>query len=117
MPSIAHHRPVICLLAGVMGYQNIRIEGDAWTADLTFCFAAPGTAAVSSTLIKNQARGDVDRLGTSAASAVIDVRLAAIPGDFRATANEAFDATCMRKLHDLGRDQAAKGNPWSRTTR
>jgi predicted acylesterase/phospholipase RssA len=65
------------------------------------------------TLIKAQARGDVERLQTMAQRSAITFRLAAIPESFSAQASEAFDRDYMRRLFDTGFKQARTGYPWA----
>ena len=66
------------------------------------------------TLIKNQARGDVNHLYYRAKSAGIAFRLAAIPESFGGKYNEPFDKVYMRRLFDLGYEEARRGYPWAK---
>jgi predicted acylesterase/phospholipase RssA len=66
-------------------------------------------------LIKAQARGDVERLQTLAARSSVSFRLAAIPNDFTAQPTEAFDRDYMRRLFELGHRQSSNGYPWAVT--
>lgn len=66
------------------------------------------------TLIKNQARGDVERLYAQTKSDGIDFRLAAIPDSFDATSEERFDKAYMRRLFDLGYAEASRGYRWAK---
>lgn len=65
------------------------------------------------TLIKNQARGDVERLHAQAKERGIAFRLAAIPNDFPAVSTEPFDKAYMRQLFDLGFTAAKHGLAWA----
>lgn len=67
------------------------------------------------TLIKSQARGDVERLYMQAKSDGMSFRLAAIPEGFSGTSSEPFDKAYMRQLFDLGYAEASRGYPWSQT--
>ena len=66
------------------------------------------------TLIKNQARGDLERLSGIAAQAGMSFKLAAIPATFTAISEEPFDRAYMRKLFDLGNQQARTGYIWAK---
>jgi predicted acylesterase/phospholipase RssA len=66
------------------------------------------------TLIKSQARGDIERLYARARSDGITFQLAAIPESFSATSTEPFDKAYMRKLFDLGYAEAGRGYAWAR---
>jgi predicted acylesterase/phospholipase RssA len=63
-------------------------------------------------LIKAQARGDVERLQAMASRNGINFRLAAIPESFSKQPTEAFDRAYMRHLFDIGFRQAVDGYPW-----
>lgn len=65
------------------------------------------------TLIKSQARGDVERLYVRAKSDGIAFRLAAIPDRFSEVSDEPFDKIYMRKLFNLGYAEASVGYPWA----
>ena len=65
------------------------------------------------TLIKNQARGDLERLSGIASQAGMTFKLAAIPANFTAISAEPFDRDYMRKLFDIGYQQARTGYTWS----
>jgi hypothetical protein len=69
------------------------------------------------TLIKNQARGDVERLYIQAKSDGMSFRLASIPDGFSGVSNEPFDKEYMRQLFDLGYAEASRGYPWAKTPR
>jgi predicted patatin/cPLA2 family phospholipase len=66
------------------------------------------------TLIKSQARGDVERLYTQASAEGIAFRLAAIPDSFGVTSSEPFDKDYMRQLFDLGYTEAKLGYAWAK---
>lgn len=66
------------------------------------------------TLIKNQARGDIERLYARARADGIAFRLAAIPESFSARSTEPFDKTYMRRLFDLGYAEAGRGYTWAK---
>ena len=66
------------------------------------------------TLIKSQARGDIERLYARARSDGIAFRLAAVPEGFSATSAEPFDRAYMRQLFDLGDAEAGRGYAWAR---
>jgi hypothetical protein len=65
-------------------------------------------------LMKNQARGDVERLYAQAKSAGIAFRLAAIPENFGGTSKEPFDKAYMRRLFNLGYAEATQGYAWAK---
>jgi hypothetical protein len=67
-----------------------------------------------STLIKSQARGDVERLQLLAKSEGIEFRLAAIPASFDAASKEPFDKAYMNQLFDLGYVKAGRGDAWTK---
>jgi hypothetical protein len=67
-----------------------------------------------STLIKSQARGDVERLYTAVTRSGVNFRLAAIPGDFSAKSTEPFDIGYMRQLFALGYRRARAGYRWAK---
>lgn len=69
------------------------------------------------TLIKSQARGDVERLYMQAKSDGMSFRLAAIPEDFSGISNEPFDKDYMRQLFDVGYAEASRGYPWAKLPR
>jgi predicted acylesterase/phospholipase RssA len=64
------------------------------------------------TLIKNQARGDVERLQADAARTGMQFQLTAVPDAFTDTANEAFDVVYMRKLFNFGYRIGLGGAGW-----
>jgi hypothetical protein len=65
------------------------------------------------TLIKSQARGDVERLYVQAKSDGMAFRLASIPESFDGASSEPFDKAYMRQLFDLGYAQASRGYAWA----
>lgn len=65
------------------------------------------------TLIKYQARGDVERLYTQAQSNGIAFRLAAIPDSFSEVPTEPFDKGYMRNLFNVGYAEARQGYAWA----
>ena len=65
------------------------------------------------TLIKAQARGDVERLHVMAERNGISFGLASIPDTFSTPSTEPFDLNYMRKLFDFGYRQACAGYPWA----
>ncbi|MDQ8700867.1 patatin-like phospholipase family protein [Hyphomicrobium sp. LHD-15] len=69
------------------------------------------------TLIKSQARGDVERVYAQAKSEGMAFRLAVIPESFDGISDEPFDKGYMRQLFDLGYAQASRGYPWATAPR
>ncbi|MGE0022138.1 MAG: patatin-like phospholipase family protein [Hyphomicrobium sp.] len=66
------------------------------------------------TLIKSQARGDVERLYAQAKSDGIAFHLAAVPASFGGESTEPFDKGYMRRLFDMGYAEARHGYTWAR---
>ncbi len=64
------------------------------------------------TLINAQGIGDIYQLYTFTRLRGGDFNLAYIPGDHLSAAKEPFDPAEMRKLFDLGFEEAAAGYPW-----
>lgn len=65
------------------------------------------------TLIKSQARGDIERLYAYAKSDGLTFHLASIPDTFSEKSEEPFDKAYMRSLFDLGFSEARRGYPWA----
>jgi len=65
------------------------------------------------TLIKTQGIGDLYRIYLGCRRDGLDYRLAFIPPDFDAVSDEPFDSVYMRKLFDLGFEQARSGYAWA----
>jgi len=72
----------------------------------------PIAKASISTLISTQGVGDLYRLYLQATSHEIDYKLAYIPAEFSAEAEEEFDAGYMIELFSLGYEMARDGYPW-----
>jgi hypothetical protein len=85
--------------------------GPEWQASEGTTLAIAGRSL--NTLIKAQARGDVERLQVMAERNRMGFRLAAIPDSFRQVAQEAFDRDYMRNLFELGYRQAHAAYPWA----
>jgi predicted acylesterase/phospholipase RssA len=85
--------------------------GPEWQASQGTTIAIAGRSL--NTLIKAQARGDVERLQVMAERNRMGFRLAAIPDNFRQIAQEAFDRDYMRNLFELGYRQASTAYPWA----
>ncbi len=66
------------------------------------------------TLINAQGIGDIYQLYTFTKLRGGDFNLAYIPGDHLSEAKEPFDPVEMRKLFDLGFEEAAAGYPWKK---
>ncbi len=64
-------------------------------------------------LIKTQGIGDLYRIYLGCKRDGLEYRLAYIPPDFDAVSTEPFDPVYMRKLFDLGFEQAKNGYPWA----
>jgi predicted acylesterase/phospholipase RssA len=65
-----------------------------------------------STLIKNQAIGDLYRIYSVTERDGIDFNLASIPPDFNEVHNESFDPRYMNALFDRGYDLASHNYSW-----
>lgn len=85
--------------------------GPAWQSNVPTSFRMARRSL--ETLIKNQARGDVERLYTQAKGRGMAFRLAAIPGDFVGESAEPFDKAYMRQLFDVGYIAAKHGFAWA----
>ena len=67
-----------------------------------------------STLIHNQALGDLAKIYLAAQRDGMEFNLVAVPEDFDEEPRELFDVDYMRKLFALGRSMAEQGSPWLR---
>ena len=67
-----------------------------------------------SSLIRTQGLGDLDRIFLETQRDGLDFYLTYIPDDFTEVSNEPFDQAYMRKLYELGYDQAISDQPWER---
>jgi hypothetical protein len=65
-----------------------------------------------STLIKNQAVGDLYRIYLGSLRDGIDYKLASIPESFAIAPTEPFDPHYMQQLFELGYSRAIDGYPW-----
>ena len=65
-----------------------------------------------STVLKNQALGDLTRMYQKAQTENIDYNLASIPNGFSAPHPHPFDQAYMQSLFKTGRDLGASRNPW-----
>jgi len=65
-----------------------------------------------SDLLFTQGIGDLYRIYTIATRDGIDFNLASIPETYESQAKETFDREAMKRLFDLGFQQAAGGYPW-----
>lgn len=85
--------------------------GPAWQSNAPTSFQIAKRSL--ETLIKNQARGDVERLYAQAKANGIAFRLAAIPSDFAGVSTEPFDKSYMLQLFDVGYVNAKHGFAWA----
>ena len=68
-----------------------------------------------STMVKFAAFNDLYRIHSSASAAELGFRFAAIPDDFKSTAEEMFDPEEMKRLFELGYEMGLAGTVWRAT--
>jgi predicted acylesterase/phospholipase RssA len=92
--------------------RNARLDPD-WANVERATMSIAGRAIAS--LIHTQGIGDLYRIYATAQRDGVEFNLTFIPSSFNFPHKEEFDNEYMRKLYDVGYDQARKGVPWAKT--
>ena len=92
--------------------RNARLDPD-WASVERSTMSIAGRSIAS--LIHSQGIGDTYRIYAIAERDGVDFNLTFIPSSFNFPHKEEFDNQYMRKLYEVGYDQAAKGLPWVKT--
>jgi predicted acylesterase/phospholipase RssA len=92
--------------------RNARLDPD-WASVERSTMSIAGRSIAS--LIHSQGIGDTYRIYALAERDGVDFNLTFIPSSFNFPHKEEFDNEYMRKLYDVGYDQAVKGIRWAKT--
>jgi predicted acylesterase/phospholipase RssA len=92
--------------------RNARLDPD-WASVERSTMSIAGRSIAS--LIHSQGIGDTYRIYAIAERDGVDFNLTFIPSSFNFPHKEEFDNEYMRKLYDVGYDQAVGGIPWAKT--